>query len=91
MNDNELFQALASPYRREILVILQGGELSAGEIAGRLPISQPSVSRHLDILKHCGLLEARRHSNQIIYSLSPSAMEEAAAFLDFLSLPGYSK
>ncbi len=85
MDADYFFYSLSSPYRRDILRLLQNGGCSAGEIAGRLPISQPSVSRHLDILKHCGLLEARRHANQIIYSLSPSAMKEAAAFLDFLS------
>lgn len=84
MNDNELFQALASSYRREILVILQGGELSAGEIAGQLSISQPSVSRHLDLLRRSHLLSSRRQANQILYALAPGAAREAAARVERL-------
>jgi len=64
------FRALADPTRRQILEELRAGELSAGEIAGQFPISGPSVSRHLGVLKAAGLIRERREANRIIYSLA---------------------
>ena len=61
---------MADPTRRQILEELRAGELSAGEIAGRFPISGPSVSRHLGVLKAAGLIRERREANRIIYSLA---------------------
>jgi DNA-binding transcriptional ArsR family regulator len=49
---------------------LRTGELSAGEIAARFPISGPSVSRHLGVLKTVGLIRERREANRIFYSLA---------------------
>lgn len=72
----DFFQALASPYRREIIKLLKWKNLSAGEIADHFDISQPSVSRHLDILKQAEIVTAERKANQIIYSLNLSVMEE---------------
>src|SRR5215469_9788344 len=63
------FRALADSTRRQILEELRAGELSAGEIAGRFPISGPSVSRHLGVLKAAGLIRERRVANRIFYSL----------------------
>ncbi|MFF0476534.1 metalloregulator ArsR/SmtB family transcription factor [Streptomyces sp. NPDC004284] len=63
------FRALADPTRRQILEDLRGGELAAGEIASRFPISAPSVSRHLGVLKSAGLITERRDGNRILYTL----------------------
>lgn len=73
---DDFFQALASPYRREIIKLLKWKNLSAGEIADHFDISQPSISRHLDILKQAEIVTAERKANQIIYSLNLSIMEE---------------
>ena len=78
-----VFQALADPTRRQILQELKGGELAAGDIAARFPISAPAVSRHLSILDVAGLVEARREGNRILYSLC--ADELAASLNDFMS------
>jgi DNA-binding transcriptional ArsR family regulator len=67
--DAGVFKALADPTRRQILQDLQAGELSAGEIAARFKISQPSISRHLTILKSADLVRERRVANRIYYSL----------------------
>ena len=75
MND-EFYQALASPYRREIIKLLRWKNLSAGEIAEHFNISQPSISRHLDVLKRAEIVTAERKANQIFYSLNLSVMEE---------------
>src|SRR5579862_7577988 len=67
--EGSVFKALADPTRRQILADLRGGELSAGEIAAQFPISGPSVSRHLSILRAAGLVTERRDANRILYSL----------------------
>jgi len=64
-----VFRALADATRRQILEDLRDGELTAGEIAGRFPISGPSISRHLGVLKAAGLVRERREANRIHYSL----------------------
>jgi DNA-binding transcriptional ArsR family regulator len=64
-----VFRALADPTRRQILTDLRTGELAAGEIAARFPISGPSISRHLSVLKGAGLVTERREANRIYYSL----------------------
>jgi DNA-binding transcriptional ArsR family regulator len=64
-----IFRALADSTRRQILHELRSGELAAGEIARRFPISGPSISRHLGVLKTAGLIRERRDANRILYSL----------------------
>jgi len=64
-----VFKALADPTRRQILADLRAGDLAAGEIASRFPISGPSISRHLSVLKGAGLVTERREANRIYYSL----------------------
>jgi DNA-binding transcriptional ArsR family regulator len=64
-----VFRALADPTRRQILQALRKGELAAGDIASRFPISGPSVSRHLAVLKAAGLVSERREANRVMYSL----------------------
>src|SRR5215813_14775973 len=67
--ESGVFRALADPTRRQILEDLRAGERTAGEIAERFPISGPSVSRHLGVLKAAGLIRERRDANRIYYSL----------------------
>jgi DNA-binding transcriptional ArsR family regulator len=64
-----VFRALADPTRRQILQVLRKGELAAGDVASRFPISGPSVSRHLAVLKAAGLVSERREANRVMYSL----------------------
>jgi len=64
-----VFRALADPTRRQVLQDLRKGELAAGDIASRFPISGPSVSRHLAVLKAAGLVTERRDANRVMYSL----------------------
>ena len=73
---DDFFQALASPYRRDIIRLLKWRTLSAGEIAGHFDIAQPSVSRHLEVLKNAGIITSRRQANQVIYSLNLSMVQE---------------
>jgi DNA-binding transcriptional ArsR family regulator len=64
-----VFRALADSTRRQILEDLRSGELTAGEITAKFPISGPSISRHLGVLKAAGLVRERRVANRIYYSL----------------------
>ena len=74
--DGDFFDALSNPYRRQIVRMLKWGNYSVNEITKALEISQPSVSRHLDVLKKANLVVAERRANQIIYSLNLSVMQE---------------
>jgi DNA-binding transcriptional ArsR family regulator len=80
---SRIFRALADPTRRQILQELKTGEMAAGEIASRFPISGPSISRHLSILKSADLVSERREGNRILYRLEPEEMANAVG--DFLS------
>src|ERR1700722_8987008 len=82
-DQTSVFRALADPTRRQILQDLRDGELTAGDIASRFPISGPSISRHLTVLKAAGLVNERRESNRIYYALVEERL--AVAVLNFLS------
>lgn len=69
-DETGVFRALADPTRRQILQDLRSGELTAGQIAQRFPISGPSISRHLSVLKAAGLVCERRDANKIYYALA---------------------
>lgn len=88
----DFFHALASPYRREIIKLLKWKNMNAGEIAEHFDISQPSISRHLDVLKHAEIITSQRKGNQIIYSLNLSVMQEMYIKLsEILTLGGEEK
>ena len=80
MND-EFFQALSNPYRREIIKLLRWKNMSAGEIVAQFDIAQPTISRHLDVLKKAEIVTSERKGNQIIYSLNLSAMQEMMIYM----------
>ena len=85
LDDAGVFKAVADPTRRQILSDLRGGELSAGEIGAKFPISGPSISRHLSILRAAGLVTERRDANRILYSLVPDRL--AICVGSFLTAP----
>ncbi len=78
---NEIFRALADPTRREILKLLRGGEMSAGDLAKRFDMTKPSMSHHFSVLKQADLIFARREGQLIIYSLNTTAIEDIAAIV----------
>lgn len=69
-------RALADPTRREILRALRSGDLAAGEIAAKFPITGASVSHHLNVLKEAGLVTAERDGRSIVYSLNSTVFQE---------------
>ena len=77
----EVFEALAQPKRREILRLLAGGELSAGEVASRFSVTQPAISQHLKVLKQTGLVSERRDGARRLFSVRPEGLEDLHGFL----------
>jgi len=69
-------RALADPIRREILNMLKGGRMSAGEITEHFPVTAASVSRHLSVLKEADLIRDQREGKYIFYELNASVLEE---------------
>src|SRR5688500_12075688 len=63
------FNAIAEPKRRRVLETLAGQELAVNDIVGRLGWPQPSVSKHLGVLKEVGLVTVRREGRQRLYSM----------------------
>ncbi|MEN6327470.1 MAG: autorepressor SdpR family transcription factor [Syntrophomonas sp.] len=76
MSFNMAFKALSDATRREILRMLQEGDLSAGEIAAQFEMSKPSISHHLNILKQAGLVQDLRKGQNIYYSLNTTVFQE---------------
>jgi DNA-binding transcriptional ArsR family regulator len=64
---SDAFNAIAEARRRDILVYLAPRERPVGDIASALRLSQPSVSKHLRVLRRVGLVEVRRHGRQAFY------------------------
>lgn len=80
---SDIFAALAHPTRRQILQDLKPGERTAGEIASAFSASAPTISRHLSVLRHAGLVTERRDGNRILYALAGERL--ALSVGDFLS------
>lgn len=79
--------ALADPVRREILLMLRGTTLTAGEIAGRFAISRPAISRHLRVLRETGLVRDELAGRRRLYSLDPAPLAELAEWIALLRAP----
>ncbi len=72
-----VFDALSHPIRREVLEILKGGGMSAGDIADNFPVTKPTMSGHFGKLKEAGLILGEARGGQVIYTLNMSTLEEA--------------
>ena len=66
---SDVFNAIAEPQRREILVLLRGGERPVTEVARELRMTQPGASKHLRVLREVGLVRDRRAGKQRLYGL----------------------
>ena len=77
----ETFKALSDPIRREILVMLKEGKMSAGEIAEQFDMTAATISYHLSQLKKAGLLFETKYKNFIYYEINVSVFEELMLWL----------
>ncbi len=75
------FAALAEPHRRAILGLLLRSERSVGEIEQALRLPQPSVSKHLRVLRAGGFVESRTEAQRRVYRLRPDPLRELDAWL----------
>jgi DNA-binding transcriptional ArsR family regulator len=71
---SDAFNAVAEPRRRDILNYLVMQERSVGEIVDAIGMEQPSVSKHLKVLKDVGLVEVRREGRQMLYKVNAVAI-----------------
>lgn len=79
MGINEVMRALADPTRREVLRLLRGGDLTAGELADHFDLAKSTMSGHFSVLKSAGLIVSERSRNRVVYSINMSAFDDAAA------------
>ena len=84
MGFSDTMKALSDPVRREILNLLKGGRMTAGDIAGRFDMTGATVSYHLSQLKKAGLVFESREKNYIYYSLNASVLEEVLLWIQSL-------
>ena len=78
----DVFQAIADPTRRAILLLLASQAMSAGAIASNFDTARPTVSKHLQILTECELLNQEQSGREIYYHLNPKKMKEIADFIE---------
>jgi DNA-binding transcriptional ArsR family regulator len=78
----DVFQAIADPTRRAILVLVASQSLTAGAIASNFNTARPTVSKHLQILTECELLKQEQNGREIYYQLNPQKMKEIADFIE---------
>ncbi len=76
-----LFEILAEPTRRRVLDLLREQERTVGELVDTLDMSQPTVSKHLRVLRDAGLVEARVDAQRRVYSLRPEPLADVDAWL----------
>ena len=76
------FEIIAEPNRRAILSLLVSSEQSVGEIERRLGMSQPTVSKHLRVLREAGFVEATVDAQRRVYRLRPEPMQEVDDWLE---------
>lgn len=81
MSFAQTFKALSNPVRREILDLLKGGKLSAGEIVERFELTGATISHHLSVLKKADLILETREKNFIFYELNTSVLEDMLVWL----------
>lgn len=71
---SDVFNAIAEPQRRAILEFLAGDERPVGDIVDALELAQPSVSKHLRVLRDVGLVRARREGKRVMYRTNATGL-----------------
>ncbi len=78
----DVFQAIADPTRRAILLLVASQTMTAGAIAANFDTARPTISRHLQILTECELLEQEQSGREIYYNINAKSMREVADFIE---------
>src|SRR5512140_76427 len=77
---SDVFNAIAEPQRREILMLLRAGEWPVTELAEKLGMTQPGASKHLRVLREVGLVRDRKAGKQRLYSLDARGLRPVHAW-----------
>ncbi len=87
MTYSQAFKALSDANRRQILKMLQEGDMTAGDIASHFAMTKPSISHHLNILKQAELVQDIRKGQNIYYSLNTTVFQQLIGwFYDLLGV-----
>ncbi len=78
----DVFQAIADPTRRAILLLVATQSMTAGAIASNFDTARPTVSKHLQILTECELLKQEQNGREIYYHINAKQMQEVADFIE---------
>jgi len=78
----DVFQAIADPTRRAILLLVASQSMTAGAIAANFDTARPTVSKHLQILTECQLLEQTQTGREIYYFINAKKMKAVADFIE---------
>ena len=78
----DVFQAIADPTRRAILLLVATQSMTAGAIAANFDTARPTVSKHLQILNECDLIEQEQNGREIYYHINAKKMKEVADFIE---------
>ncbi len=78
----DVFQAIADPTRRAILLLVAAQSMTAGAIASNFDTARPTVSKHLQILTECELLTQEQNGREIYYLINAKKMKEVADFIE---------
>ena len=78
----KILKALSAAPRKEILMLLKKGELTAGEIASNFNLTDATISHHLNVLKDAGLISDSKRGTFIYYEINTSVMEDLIIWLN---------
>src|SRR5215218_3735366 len=78
----DVFQAIADPTRRAILLLVASQSMTAGAIASNFDTARPTVSKHLQILTECELLDQEQNGREMYYHINAKKMREVADFIE---------
>ena len=78
----DVFQAIADPTRRAILLLVATQAMTAGAIAANFDTARPTVSKHLQILTECALLKQEQSGREMYYHINAKKMKEVADFIE---------
>jgi DNA-binding transcriptional ArsR family regulator len=78
----DVFQAIADPTRRAILLLVAAQSMTAGAIASNFDTARPTVSKHLQILTECELLKQEQTGREIYYHINAKKMKQIADFIE---------
>lgn len=78
----DVFQAIADPTRRAILLLVASQTMTAGAIASNFKTARPTISKHLQILTECELLDQSQTGREVYYYINAKKMKEVSDFIE---------